>query len=1152
MFNFNPWSIGLGAAGLGLSWLLSRGNSTRTANGSALQNPFTPNVWVSTPPPPPVDGLGGEKDRLTPFFTGASNRANPWGAFPYLMGKMKMYPSVIANAYTYLQGSDQYITSVLCTGYGPVTLTKLKIGDVDTYTGFTHEYLAGFSDNEPVTYYTKDVEPKNVAKQLLANQEIIELVPQECDRISIDIQFDQGHYNNHEYINLQTGDIKYVKEDLTTHFSISYRLQGVAGWTVWNGFYGITGNTEKTNRQNITFNVALGVYEVRLIRLTADSTSSNIINATSWQVLTGIRNVSPFNFFNTEKGNQVRIAKLSYRAKSTQKNNGVLSEINGLCSRSVPAWNGSAYVMTETDNPAWYYVDVLTGQAFGESIDKSEIDIDAVYAWAQYCTAKGWKINHIIDSQMEISEALNMICRAGRANWYIKDGKYSVVYDDVRATQVQTFTEHNSRGYVGTKNFPIIPNCLSVRFLNEKNDYKPDMRMVYWDGFGPTSTNLITEQIDMPGVTDPALIYKHARYELAVMRLRPESAQVTTNLQHLVCNIGDKVRLAHSAGRLALGSGAIESVITNGGGDVTGLVLSNAVVMVLGESYEIEVRLKDGTFTTQTVTAAEGEFDTITLTTPILNAVVLKPQRDDSFVFGRAGELGMLCLVSGIEHQANFEATVSMVPYSPEVFAADSGTVPAYDTNVSIPHESNWILPQPTYWTIRSDESVLLRKSDGSLESRIVVALAPPLDVRVTHFQTEFKLTTDENWTPAGSTVVEKGQIVIDDVEDGLSYTLRIRHYAEPGKASDWLELSPHTVIGKTSKPPNVISVTMVANTKILRWNAEGVPPDFAGYRVFYHIGNSRNKETATVLTNLLVDRQVNLAALPRTLVTVGVVMVDVVGNESEIPAWAVVDLGDIAKQNIIVQDPLHPTFPGEITNGTVSGGILYASDNGATQWNPTGTTLQWSPNPADDQWTATYLDMTYKFAYIAPAWLAFYDYNIMMRFGEELKVYAPQGYKVEIRVPGAAALYWVPDGDAEPMWSADGNTLVWDFSDPLVPWTGIREGRIEEIEVAITLFGGKNQPYIEECSIGIDVPDVTEYVDDFEILPGGSRLPLTKTYTTKIVNCIPSLNYSAVYPTAERWIVQDKDSSLGPLVEIFDAAGVSVGGIVDAVIKGY
>lgn len=1142
--------IGLGLAGLGLSYFLSRDASKRTSEGTALQNPFTPDIWTSAPPPAPIAGLGGEKDRLTPYFTGSSNRVNQWGSVPYLIGKMRMYFAVAANAYTYTEGSNQFVAGVLTAGYGPVTITDLKVGDVATFAGFNQEYLAGFADNEPITYYDNDYEEKNISKELLANQEVIELVPQECDIISLDIEFPNGHQNNHAYVN-QAGDIKYVKEQLTTSFHISYRLLGAAAWTVWNSSFNIIGNTDRTVRNNAKITLARGRYEVRVIRLTADSTTPDIVNQSNFAVLRGILKQNPIRRWNTSKGNQVRLAYLAYKAKATQKNNGVLSEINALAQRHVNVWNGSVWTMSPTQNPAWYFYDMLVGHAFDESVDAEDVDLDAVYAWAQYCDAKGWKINHIIDSPMEITEALNLVCRAGRAQWYQKDGKYSVVYDDVRATQVQHFTETNSREYIGSKTYPTIPNALAVRFLNEKNNYQPDLRIVYRDGYNQYSTGLNTEQIDMPGVTDPDLIYKIARYELAVMLLRPESAQVVTNLQHLTCNIGDKVRLCNTAGLLGLGSGLIQSVTTNGGGDITHITLSAYLSMVAGESYEVEVRLANGTFLTRAIVAVEGEFDTLQFVTPIPAATNPKPAVGDSVAFGYAGRIGMLCLVTGIEHLEDLEARIAMVPYSPGVFDADTTTVPAYDPAVSIPHESNWILPAPTYWTIRSDEQVLLRHSDGSLESRIVIALAPPSDIRITHYQYEYKLVGDENYIPGGADRIELGQVVISDVQDGQTYNVRIRHYAEPGKASEWLELSPHLVIGKSSPPPDVYSITKVANEPVVRFTAQYTPPDFLCFRAYWQLGASRDKDTAQILAAQIVNNQISVASLPKTLVSLGLVMVDVAGNESTNIKWITIDLTSITDTNLLITEHFDPLFPGVITNGTISGGDIVADDNGALMWNANVLTPMWSANDSLMMWNATYLDLIYEFDYAPPSWLGNSVFDIIARYGEEIKVFAPQGYLLTCRVLGGDSFMWVSGGDSLPMWNSNDTVLMWDTSDPFTVWQGTREGKIELINFKLIVYGGILQPVIDEVAFSIDVPDIQETLDDIEILPGGSRLPITQLYR-EIKNCAITLQYSGVYPDAERYLVMDKDSVSGPLIQVFDSFGASTGGIVDATIKGY
>ena len=83
-----------------------------------------------------------------------------------------------------------------------------------------------------------------------------------------------------------------------------------------------------------------------------------------------------------------------------------------------------------------------------------------------------------------------------------------------------------------------------MNFYNALMGYQPDERLVYNDGYSSSNATLF-EGMSLPGVTDPATVFKHARFHYAQLKLRPERYTLNVDWENLICTRGDLVhRLA--------------------------------------------------------------------------------------------------------------------------------------------------------------------------------------------------------------------------------------------------------------------------------------------------------------------------------------------------------------------------------------------------------------------------------------------------------------------------------------------------------------------------------------------------------------------------------------------------------------------------------
>src|SRR6185503_14849395 len=140
--------------------------------------------------------------------------------------------------------------------------------------------------------------------------------------------------------------------------------------------------------------------------------------------------------------------------------------------------------------------------------------------------------------------------------------------------------------------------------------------------------------------------------------------------------------------------------------------------------------------------------------------------------------------------------------------------------------------------------------------------------------------------------------ISVFPVEERVTYDIRVRTVAAGfNVASAWIT-ARHTVVGKTSSPPDVIS--LVLEGSLLTWTYPVRPADFAGFEVRQITGSIANWDQGLRLHDGLLT--VTSFTLP-TLMGVRTLMVralDNAGNSSAGTATLTHDFGAAALHNIV------------------------------------------------------------------------------------------------------------------------------------------------------------------------------------------------------------------------------------------------------------
>lgn len=1079
---------------------------------------------------------------------GTRNEARPYGTPLKVYGRrVNHYPLLAALPYTEIFYDDtQYIRMLFDVGYGPLAIGDIKIGDtpIGQFPGMSYEVRQGYSSDAAITLFPAQVREEALSIELkYVSGFSLRRTEPGTDEASLDINFPLG---------LRGETSRGAPFFVSVQFEAQYRAVGSATWLPANlyseagnvnfqggGRFSVSAKSKSAVRRSVRFVFPTrGQYDVQVRRLTVDDQSdttgefqSRTNEQSFWTAIRSFRNDAPV----TTTG----FARIAVRAQATNSLNGTIEQLNCTVTSILPVWTGSTWVEQATRNPAWAFCDVLRGSANKRPLADSRLDLVAIKAWADWCDANGFTFDGVIDRRMSVYEALQEIAGTACASPTIIDGRYSVVVDNTRSTVVQHFTPRNLRGFKITQQTPPPVHAIKVIYYPESTQHQAAEILVYYDGYSDANATLF-ETIELPYTTSAAAAWKRGRRALFAAILRNAIYEAEADIEHLICNRGDLVRVTHDVPMWGLGAARVSALVTSGS-DTTGIVVDMPLTMAAA-SYAVRIRQASSSAVYPINTVA-GEQTTLTFATPV--ATASGPAVGDLVLFGELGQESVELLVRSIEPGPDLTARLSFIDYAPAVQTSDTGTVPVSDPQITVPPAAHRARPPSPYVvSIDSDEGALIRASDGTLTSRILIGVA--LDqsagnVAAEIIQARYRpADSTQDWTFVASFPAPAGTASIMPVEDGAEYEIEFRSVAQAGATSEWIR-TRHTVVGKTTPPPAVERFYRVGNTVTAPY--PDPPIDLAGFRFRANYGTSTDWGAARPLHDgLMSTPTLDISQLSGTQ-TVMVKPVDTSGIEATTAPSVTLDLGDLPVSNVVETQSEAPDWTGTLTGGTDTGTDIEADlESSAPMYGPAAAQLYGAAGEA-------FYEGNY---YAAMSYVARYTPDTLY-LGDgllKLELTVTGDYVVDYRISTSPAFYGASGdplyGSADDPFYAESEVGEW------APWPGVLgpfETVADTYDVRITTAAGATQGVVSQMDLITDLPDIVETLDDVVIAAASTRLPITKTYRAiKVVNLTVQTDGSGGISAR----IIDKSASLGPDIEVLNAAGTAVDGLVDAYIQGY
>jgi predicted phage tail protein len=1095
-----------------------------TATGTLLLNALIP------PPRPALSQLSlASRTSPTLVLTGTSNRAAPWQPVPRVYGRHRVYPPLAARTLLEGEGQTQYLRALFDFGYGPLQIEDIRVGQVpiSQFEGVETQLRPGYETDPPITLYPNAVREDGYAFRLRAADPVVVVTRSDTSEAIVDVTliglvaFDQ-----------QDGS----RQSRSVQLRFEVAPDGSGDW-VDAGTRTFSAATE----QRLVFGHRLplpvpGRWQIRVTRLTADATSSSVRDETYLTALRSVTGEAPVR----ARGRCL----LAVRIRASEQLSGQLDQLNAVATSLLPVWTGTGWVTQATRNPAWIYADVLRGRANPRPIPDDRIDLDMLALWAARCDAAPaygeaprFRFDAVFDAETTVLQALRDVGAAGRAAPAMREGRFSVVLDEPQTVPIQVFSPRNARGFVLRRTFRRPLHAFRVRYVEPQRDWTQQEVLVYADGYGEHNATEI-ETLELWGVTRRDQAIRDARYHLAVHRLRSETVTITVDIEHLLCTRGDLVRVVYDVPLWGTGVGRVREVVTDGAGDLAALLLDTRLGFGDGTAYAARIRRRDGASVLATLAAAAGETDTLTLDPPLPAATGIAP--GDLVLVGEAGRESVELLVREIRPGPDLSAELTLVSHAPAVHDAEALPIPPWDPEITRPPALSRRLPEaPEILGWEAGTAALGMARDGAIVARIGLRLRPAAADRGAGVavQLRWRLAgagADQPWRLGAAVPWADGALLLTDaLDEGAAYDLAARVVSAAGDAGPWSPAVTVTAEGETAPPSDVTE--FVIDGRRLSWRAVQ-DLDVIGYRIRWAAGVGVAWELAQPAHDGLVTASpFQLAAAPAGQMTILIKAVDRGGRESANAAAIVTELGDAPLRFGAAQiDARALGWPGTRVNAVVDAGDLAATaDAGEPMWTSAGAPL-WTDDAAA-MWTAE-------------IWAALaYEQDVAF-------VSPPDGARIavawEATGTGPRLLwrevspYWTDDGAA--LWTSDA-ALMWQSSGggSWQPWSGPVAAR--PIALRVEIDGGVVRGRLTELRAILDVEPLIEALGDVALAAGGTRLPLTRTFTA-----IGAVTVTLQGGTARTVQVLDRDPTLGPLVRAFDAAGAGVAATVDAVVHGY
>ncbi|WP_426029306.1 TipJ family phage tail tip protein [Brevundimonas sp. TWP2-2] len=652
----------------------------------------------------PETNIAKVNDRYA--LSSASNQYRPWASMPMALGEVVVAPDLAVKTFTQAQGEDQWIYGILGLHYGPCTAEDLKIGDtLVSSMGASDVRVAYHLTPGPRAFsiVANDTDQLDLQEELAAtvsgSTAVVRAASAEGERFEFDFFMPQGLY-------FAKDDGRKIAASLTV--TIRYRpidQNGVpTGSGAWADGLTIPLSSASSDPWRIMRELALplGRYEFEVKRSKLEDDNAKRKTDIGWTAIRAIAFRKPVL--------DETLSLIEFAVRASALNQGNLAPFTCRITPVCETWNGSAWgTPAPTSNPAAITRWLMTGPAPAIPLTKPQADV-GLRTWAALCDQYNWKSHIYLTEDRKQDAVMQLLGMNGRASLFW-DGTQLVSAPWVeKPAPRQLFAGSNLKDHRWEIVYPDTVHALRVEFQNIDQGGEADEIYVYADGYGETAdpaNNILpatlVEALRLEGQQTIERAYRDGRWNLGARMHQRRVDSWSTDIGHIVCRYGDRVRLAWD--RVGTANATVRNRLWSGA-LVSGLRLSQPVRMEPGKTYALDLRLPDQVITGVPIvnTATTGDVVTRSILFADLRNANVSPRGGDLVAFGEPERISEDVEIIGITPGTDLTANMVGIRYvAPLLMAGETGPIPPLQSRLTRDRAMDPPMPTLLGWQVNEE-----------------------------------------------------------------------------------------------------------------------------------------------------------------------------------------------------------------------------------------------------------------------------------------------------------------------------------------------------------------------------------------------------------------------------------------------------------------
>jgi len=648
-------------------------------------------------------------------------------------------------------------------------------------------------------------------------------------------------------------------------------------------------------------------WDIRLRRVTADSTQVNLQNETWFDAYTEIIDAklrypnSALAGLKVDASQFQAIPTRGYEVKLLRVQ--VPTNYDPVARTYTGSWNGT-FKIAWTDNPAWCFYDLVTNDRYGLGglVDAAQVDKWALYQIGRYCdelvpngfggTEPRFTCNMYLQTRAEAFKVLQDMASIFRGMVYWSTGAITAV-QDAPTDPVALFTPAN----VIEGKFSYAGSSLKARHTvalvtwNDPDDlYRQKVEYVE-DEAGIIRYGIQQTDVVAVGCTSRGQANRVGRWLLFSERLESETVQFSVGLDGAVVRPGHVIKVADSARAGARLGGRVRSAT------------SSAIVVDVPPSVSITgwtlyCTLADGTVESRTVSSLVG--NTINVT-----AFTSAPVAESIWILSSSTvEAQTFRVVAVAEDAETGHYAITALKHEPLKYAAVEQNLVLQPRDITLLS----VVPQPPK-NGSVTESLYQALTDVKVQA--LFSWEPPTDGTGLTYEASYRVGSN-NFTTVNCPTQS---LQLLDAQPG-QYTVSVKSVSAIGVKSQ-----PYTfvvtVFGKSALPADITGLQMTAQGEsgILQWDLhEDLDVRIGGQIAVRY---SEQMAGATWNTSLPIAEFPGSATSGTVPLRAGTYLAkgrDSTGNLSANAALVVTDAANLVQFNAVASSTQDPTFLGTKT----------------------------------------------------------------------------------------------------------------------------------------------------------------------------------------------------------------------------------------------